>query len=242
MQFFEDLYANAFSPKALLRHLSMDVSGPQLRGEPTNAFPARKAELAEIFCRNQKESPFLCLPGEIRNMIYDHALCGQEIHAVSGLREQSCLRGFKLIFRGRTEGQTGQDLKPISQVLALDLHRVSRQIYLEIGGRQLIFKNNSFSSHILTYLNLFLCGLAPLPKSSIEVIRLDWQIASDAWMGHNINRKLSQPEGFLALSGLKSLVLHGAGKALGQPEEKAAIVSRLRSLFQKPELEIVFEN
>jgi hypothetical protein len=76
--------------------------------------------------RNQSDSPFLRLPSEIRNQIYYFALGGNEIYIISNGDQKSPLWG-------RSLEQKIWSLKPIKQIMAINLPLACTQIRRELG-------------------------------------------------------------------------------------------------------------
>ena len=74
-----------------------------------------------ITARNQFDSPFLRLPSEIRNQIYNFALGDNEIYVISSGDQKSQLWG-------RSLGQKIWSLKPIKQIMAINLPLACTQI------------------------------------------------------------------------------------------------------------------
>ncbi|CAN9342946.1 unnamed protein product [Alternaria sp. RS040] len=91
-----------------------------------------------ITARNQSDSPFLRLPSEIRNQIYYFALGGNEIYVISNGDEKSPLWG-------RSLEQKIWSLKPIKQIMAINLPLACTQIRRELG-EYYAFTFNSFGA------------------------------------------------------------------------------------------------
>lgn len=88
---------------------------------------------------NQRESYFLRLPGELRNRIYELSLTGHEIYLNN---ETSILHPHKWVGRAPNH-QSYWDPQPITQLLALNLPLVCRQVHFEVSP-DYVFSNNTF--------------------------------------------------------------------------------------------------
>ncbi len=75
---------------------------------------------------NQLYSPFLRLPGELRNKSYGYALGGQEIFLMGEWKA-------KVFCHSRSGLNSAPTYTPIAQTMALHLPLICRQIRLELG-------------------------------------------------------------------------------------------------------------
>ncbi|KAJ4372390.1 hypothetical protein N0V83_004164 [Neocucurbitaria cava] len=193
------------------------------------------AELAAITQQNQQTSPFLRLPGEIRNTIYHYALAGHEIYAMpSGLTH----RPFTC--QGRPTSQFAWSLLPISQLLALHLPLVCRQIRAETG-KYFVFKFNEWGSTMPEYFELLMGVLTQEQRGRIEVVRINWA-GMERGAGRRVVAMVDGSE-YAALGGLRNLkvvVLRDFGGMDGQMREK--VVRVFRELAGKKRLEVRVES
>ncbi|KAF1840535.1 uncharacterized protein K460DRAFT_399453 [Cucurbitaria berberidis CBS 394.84] len=134
---------------------------PEAVAENKTTAPRKtNAELEAITEQNQLDSPFLRLPGEVRNIIYHCALGNHEIYAMPTRPE-----GF--VCMGRPNHQFPWKLEPIEQIMALYLPLVCRQICFEMG-KYFVFKFNSFGSTRPGDFHLLMESLTVEQRSMLE--------------------------------------------------------------------------
>ncbi|CAO2656933.1 Nn.00g057360.m01.CDS01 [Neocucurbitaria sp. VM-36] len=214
------------------RESGKSSSWPQshTKSPETPSPPNTSAHLEAITQQNQLTSPFLRLPAEIRNTIYHHALSGHEIYALpSGLRKFICM--------GRPSTQFTWHLYPISQILALHLPLVCRQIRSETG-KYFAFKFNSFGATMPEYFALLMESLSAEQRGRIEVVRVNYAgLGRDAVARERVTREYA---GLAGLGGLRVLVLRDLGDMDGRGREEA--VGEFRRIAGKEGLVVEIER
>ncbi|KAF1959433.1 hypothetical protein CC80DRAFT_585957 [Byssothecium circinans] len=127
----------------------MDAPKPQVPQGFTDPSTSKEA----ITLRNQKESPLLRLPGELRNRIYRYALSGITINLYKG-------DGNKFSTKSISHGAH-----------ILGLAKVCRQIHAEIDPL-LVYRANTFRVDLQNYSALgdFVKSLKAKPLAAIETV------------------------------------------------------------------------
>lgn len=205
---------------------------PKLGGESELPVvpPKSAAELDAITEQNQLVSPFLCLPGEVRNRIYHYAFGGHEIYAMpSGLRRFVCM--------GRPDDQFAWNLKPISQIMALHLPLVCRQIQSETG-KYFAFKFNTFGSTMPEYFQLLMESLTAEQKNRIEVVKMNH--ASTPGSPDFRTAVIKPYEGLKTLKNLRLLVVRDWGNT--NEWNKGTTIKYFRRIAGNETLEIIVER
>lgn len=174
-----------------------------------------------IAVRNQFDSPFLRLPSEIRNQIYYFALGGNEIYVISNCDEKSPLWG-------RSLGQKIWSLKPIKQIMAINLPLACTQVHRELG-EYYAFTFNSFGATTDVGVGPLLHQLTSAKRHRIEVLTANH--------AYPIEDKIYDYSRIFALvPNLKRLVLRDMSAMSVQ--EKKNTIDRLRAACNNKEMKI----
>ncbi|CAN9345476.1 hypothetical protein CUC08_Gglean007998 [Alternaria sp. MG1] len=174
-----------------------------------------------ITARNQFDSPFLRLPSEIRNQIYNFALGDNEIYVISSGDQKSQLWG-------RSLGQKIWSLKPIKQIMAINLPLACTQIRHELG-EYYAFTFNSFGAMTDVGTGPLLQQLTSAQRHRIEVLTSNY--------AYPIENKISYYEHiFTLVPNLKRLVLRDMTAMKAQ--EKKNTVDRIRAVCNNKEMEV----
>ena len=146
------------------------MPGPATKAEPKMQMAATAVRHTVVSTRNQLDSPFLRLPSEIRNQIYYFALGDHEIYLMPSGNGQRMLRG-------RPNHQQAWNLKPMTQILAMNLPLACSQIRRELG-QYFPFTFNSFGATTSPGISLMLEPLTTGQRDKIEVITTNYTHAS----------------------------------------------------------------
>ncbi|KAH7399503.1 hypothetical protein BKA66DRAFT_451929 [Pyrenochaeta sp. MPI-SDFR-AT-0127] len=207
------------------------LSQPEAQSEHTVTPRRTEAELEAITEKNQLDSPFLCLPGEVRNRIYHYAFGGHEIYAMpSGLRRFVCM--------GRPDDQFAWNLKPIAQIMAVHLPLVCRQIRSETG-KYFAFKFNTFGSTMPEYFKLLMDSLTIEQMNRIEVVKMNHDDGPEHYNSYQMGLEV-QYEALRTLRNLRLLVLRDF--RAGDESARKATVRKFRRLARNHDLEVVVET
>jgi hypothetical protein len=192
-----------------------------------------EAVLQAITEKNQQDSPFLRLTGEIRNNIYYHALGGHEIYAFGS--------DSKVVCMGRPASQFAWRLEPITKIMALHLPLVCRQIRSETG-RYFTFKSNTFGAIMPEHFSQLVERLTPEQRSMIEVAKMNYYWTKRPFRQRRARMVTAQagcPFRVLTdLPNLKRLVLRDLSSL--DEKERQQLVGQFRNLpvFERLEVEI----
>ncbi|KAF1840622.1 uncharacterized protein K460DRAFT_259121, partial [Cucurbitaria berberidis CBS 394.84] len=107
--------------------------------------------------RNQRESPLLRLPGEIRNRIYDYAFSGHIVHVLGPSREYP-------MYRATDWQPTGYSLSTLNNTTTLCRQIRSETVLLPLERNEFMLP-----PLLLSYL---LSTLAPQQLHAITTVRL----------------------------------------------------------------------
>ncbi|KAB2106887.1 hypothetical protein AG0111_0g4785 [Alternaria gaisen] len=194
---------------------------------PDIAMPGSETKVGDagvyqaIAARNQFHSPFLRLPSEIRNQIYNFALGGNEIYVISNGDHKSQLWG-------RSLGQKIWSLKPIKRIMAINLPLACTQIRRELG-EYYAFTFNSFGAMTDVGTGPLLRQLSSAQRHRIEVLTSNH--------AYPIENKISYYEHiFTLVPNLKRLVLRDMTAMKAQ--EKKNTVDRIRAVCNNKEMEV----
>jgi hypothetical protein len=179
--------------------------------------------------QNQVTSPFLRLPGEIRNAIYRHALGGCEIYAINN--------GRRVTLVGRPAAQLAWKLEPIAKIMAINLPLVCRQIHAETGT-YFTFKYNSFGSIHSSGFSALLQRLGKEQIEQIEVVKMNFVRDSDIFWW--IAEEWRPYRRLLTLPKLKHLVLRDLSTM--NKAQKKAVVKELKKTMRFENLEVEIQS
>jgi hypothetical protein len=189
--------------------------------------------LQAITERNQQNSPFLRLTGEIRNIIYYHSLGGCEIYAMSS--------GSKVVCMARPASQFAWSLEPITKIMALHLPLVCRQIRSETG-KYFAFISNTFGAVQPDFFSQLVARLTLEQKSHIEVAKMNFAWNRNPFGQQRPYMVTAEPgcsfRVLLELPNLKRLVLRDLSSM--NETEKEHLVREFKKLprFERFEVEI----
>ena len=183
----------------------------------------RNAELEAISARNQLQSPFLRLPGEIRNYIYHLALGGHEIlFTLLDFNRSTCTVP--------PESQFECGRRPVSAVIDLPLLSVCRQVYLETG-KSFIFAHNSFGCVPFCKFPATVAGLAGAHVSRIASVMINYN-----WLVYSPHDRLGRLKDF---PGLNCVILwYMTDMADMSQKQKAEAITQLRDITGKENLKV----
>ncbi|CAI9625353.1 unnamed protein product [Alternaria burnsii] len=174
-----------------------------------------------ITARNHSDSSFLRLPSEIRNQIYYSALGGNEIYVISNGDQKSPLWG-------RSLEQKIWSLKPIKQIMAINLPLACTQIRRELG-EYYAFTFNSFGAMTDVDTGPLLQQLTSAQRHRIEVLTSNH--------AYPIENKISYYDHiFTLVPNLKRLVLRDMSAM--SAHEKKKTIDRLRAVCNNKDMKI----
>lgn len=196
---------------------------------------ALEAALQVISANNQLASPFLRLPGEIRNTIYHYAMAGNEIYAVS--------RGSKIMCMGRPASQFAWKFEPMTEIMAFHLPLVCRQIRSETG-KYFTFKFNTFGSTMAADFSQLVARFTDDQKARIETVKMNFD-RRDATFSRSVPYLVTVQPGspfrtLTLLPSLKRLVLRDLSTM--NEVEKERLVIDFKKLPEFKRLEVVIES
>jgi hypothetical protein len=195
-------------------HLDIAMLGSETKAGDAGVYQA-------IAAQNQLDSPFLRLPSELRNQIYYFALGGNEIYVISNGDQKSQLWG-------RSLGQKIWSLKPIKQIMAINLPLACTQIRRELG-EYYAFTFNSFGAMADVGVGPLLHRLTSAQRHKIEVLTANH--------AYPIENKISYYDHiFTLVPNLKRLVLRDMSAMSAQ--EKKNTIGRLRAACNNKEMKI----
>jgi hypothetical protein len=196
---------------------------------------ALEAALQAISDNNQLASPFLRLPGEIRNTIYHYAMAGNEIYAVS--------RGSKIMCMGRPASQFAWKFEPMTEIMAFHLPLVCRQIRLETG-KYFTFKFNTFGSTMPEDFSQLVARFTDDQKARIETVKMNFVRRNNTFSHSTPYLVTVQPGSpfriLTVLPSLKRLVLRDLSTM--DEVEKERLVMDFKKVPEFERLEVVIES
>ncbi|KAJ4372367.1 hypothetical protein N0V83_004141 [Neocucurbitaria cava] len=135
---------------------------------------SQTAKRDQMYLSNQKNSPLLRLPGELRNRIYEYALGGHLVEPVCGLGRLETVKDCQLRYCPY-ESKKETDYKPWDELLALTY--VCRQVNQE--GRLLVFEINTFQVRKRIAFDAWLLYLKDDQKQAITSVSFGSRVPTD---------------------------------------------------------------